>query len=52
MKTYLETSWAFSRVEGSHVECKQSMIVRNGEGLDFNVRKRKREYIKMVKCMG
>ncbi|MPC10999.1 hypothetical protein E2C01_003649 [Portunus trituberculatus] len=51
VKSSVETSLAFQRAEGRHVESDWSKIVRNGEALEWDVRKWKSEIDKRVKCM-
>lgn len=49
----LETSWAFQRIEGRHVESDWSMVIRNGEGREWGVRKWKSEIDRgLVRCGG
>ena len=52
VKSGLITSWAFQQVEGRHLESDWSMIVRNGEGREWNVRKWRSEIDRVVKGVG
>ncbi|MPC20105.1 hypothetical protein E2C01_013037 [Portunus trituberculatus] len=52
VKSGLETSWAFQRVEGRHVESDWSIVIRNGEGREWDVRKWKSEIDKVMKHVG
>ena len=52
VKSGLKISWAFQRVEGRHVGSDWSMVIRNGEGQEWDVRKWKSEIDRVAKHVG